>query len=504
MRIPVGGSPGGARVRRRLAVGRRQRPRRVAQVDPGADKVVRRTGRERAARARVRGGGAVWVASGVDGIIRGIDSTHGGLSRLSTSAGTRARRRRRRRAVGGERGGGHGDADRPPDRHRACPDPGRQRAERGRRRRGRGVGRSTATTGRSRASIRDKRVRGRSASAATRRGRRGRGLACGWRAARRALSRASIRRGGARATPRDRERPAAIAVAGGSVWAAADATRTAHRGGTLRVRLPYQPKQAVRCSTPHWTLGHLHVVTEELQSMAYDGLVAYRRAQGVGGPTFLVALATTVPRRRGRQDLHLPAATRPRYPTVRPVRPRTSGPRSSASWCRMNSGVFPALFPAILGAGRCTPRRRRCDLSRGIETDVPARTITIHLTRPDGDLLHKLTMLFASVVPADSPRHPTTGVTPPAPGRTASSPGTPIAAGRSCATVTSDRARRARAERASQTASTSACTRRPGSSGRSPTCSGVPRISRCSRMRSRRWSLSDAFEHWWLARRGRW
>ena len=52
--------------------------------------------------------------------------------------------------------------------------------------------------------------------------------------------------GPSKATPFETgSRPTAIAVAGGSVWAAADAPQTAHRGGTLRVRLPYPPEEAV-------------------------------------------------------------------------------------------------------------------------------------------------------------------------------------------------------------------------------------------------------------------
>ena len=81
---------------------------------------------------------------------------------------------------------------------------------------------------------------------------------------------------------------------------------------------------------------------------------------------------------------------------------------------------LPRLYSAIVGAPRCMRRGARCDLSRGIETNVPARTITIHLSRPDGDLLHKLTMHFASVVPADSPDRPTRGLH--APGYRAVSP----------------------------------------------------------------------------------
>ena len=61
---------------------------------------------------------------------------------------------------------------------------------------------------------------------------------------------------------------------------------------------------------------------------------------------------------------------------------------------------FPPLYAGIVGARRCAAR---CDLSAGIETDEHARTITVHLTRPDADFLHKLTYQFAYVVPASTP-----------------------------------------------------------------------------------------------------
>jgi ABC-type transport system substrate-binding protein len=62
-------------------------------------------------------------------------------------------------------------------------------------------------------------------------------------------------------------------------------------------------------------------------------------------------------------------------------------------------------------------------LHRGAEvlrTDGPAdpraRTITNHLTRPDGDFLHKLTQPFAFVVPSDTPLHLTGDHAPPGTG----------------------------------------------------------------------------------------
>jgi DNA-binding beta-propeller fold protein YncE len=88
--------------------------------------------------------------------------------------------------------------------------------------------------------------------------------------------------------------PAAIVVAGGSVWAAADAPRSAHRGGTLRVLVPSSPKPSLPLDwlDPHAYMGW---AAFSLESLAYDGLVAYRRVEGPAGATIVGALATTAP-----------------------------------------------------------------------------------------------------------------------------------------------------------------------------------------------------------------
>ena len=70
----------------------------------------------------------------------------------------------------------------------------------------------------------------------------------------------------------------------------------------------------------------------------------------------------------------------------------------------VTGNLFGDFYADIVGARRCMRHtEERCDLSRGIETDRRARTITVRLTRPDGDFLHKLTMQFAYVVPANTP-----------------------------------------------------------------------------------------------------
>jgi peptide/nickel transport system substrate-binding protein len=61
-----------------------------------------------------------------------------------------------------------------------------------------------------------------------------------------------------------------------------------------------------------------------------------------------------------------------------------------------------SFFTGLLGAEACHSGSP-CDLSRAITVDDHARTVTFHLTAPDGDFLYKLAFAFAAPVPASVP-----------------------------------------------------------------------------------------------------
>ena len=108
-------------------------------------------------------------------------------------------------------------------------------------------------------------------------------------------------------------------------------------------------------------------------------------SSGAAGATLVGALATDAPppSHDGRTYVFtLRRGTALLRRQARPAR-RTSAPRWSASSTRSARRIPPVLRrPSSERRGACD-RRARCDLSRGIETDPRARTITIHLTRPD-------------------------------------------------------------------------------------------------------------------------
>ena len=199
--------------------------------------------------------------------------------------------------------------------------------------------------------------------------------------------------------------PSAIAVADGSVWTAALAAPTTHRGGTLRVEV--YPLEFERLEPANFD-----ATTAELLSLAYDGLLAYRRAGGATFGALVGDLATEVPRPSpdGRTYVF---TLRPnlRYSDGSRVRPEDF--RASLEALLRNRPELPPYYQAIVGAQRCARRRARCDLSAGIVTDARARTITVHLTRPDGEFLQRLADPLALVAPA---AHPFGGAQPPGTG----------------------------------------------------------------------------------------
>ncbi|MEA2134891.1 MAG: hypothetical protein QOC68_2800, partial [Solirubrobacteraceae bacterium] len=191
--------------------------------------------------------------------------------------------------------------------------------------------------------------------------------------------------------------PSALTVADGSLWAAATVSRAGHRGGTLH--FASSPFDTCNCLDP---AGYDERDWPVL-SLAYDGLVSYRRIPGVGGSTLVADLATSVPQPSdGGRTYTFQLRAGLRFSDGAPVRPedfRASIERE----VRLTVGApVTPFYDGIAGAQACRPRRP-CDLSKGIETDAAARTITIHLRHPDVEFVHKLALPLAYVLPASAP-----------------------------------------------------------------------------------------------------
>ncbi len=198
--------------------------------------------------------------------------------------------------------------------------------------------------------------------------------------------------------------PAALAVFDSGVWTAALAATSTHRGGTLRVSATVQRPRLSLIEPALWF---------PPAALVYDGLVGYRRAGGSAGGTLAANLASDLPEpsRDGRTYLFT-LRRNVHFSNGAPLRPedvRASFERLLGMPTRIRNFFVPDL-PPIQGAGRCRPNR--CDLSEAIETNAAAGTVTIHLSQPDPDALHKLHNVF--IVPSGSPSKPVT--TRPLPG----------------------------------------------------------------------------------------
>jgi peptide/nickel transport system substrate-binding protein len=202
--------------------------------------------------------------------------------------------------------------------------------------------------------------------------------------------------------------PSAVAVTRSEVWATATASRASHHGGTLRFA---SPPWECNCIDPASYGG----TDWSVLSLAYDGLVAYRRIAGAGGSTLVPDLATSIPQPAdGGRTYTFRLREGLRFSDGAPVRPEDF--RSSIERVmRLSEGLAPPFFGSIAGAEACG--RRRCELPEGIETDDAARTITIHLRRPDSEFVHKLASPYAFVLPSGAPArfirsHPQPGTGP--------------------------------------------------------------------------------------------
>ena len=175
--------------------------------------------------------------------------------------------------------------------------------------------------------------------------------------------------------------------------------RASHRGGTLRVRTSLRltdPDTHMCCNTP-----------PALRNSSYDALLGISVAPGAVG-TLVPNLALAVPRRAGRRpDVHVPPATGPalldRTPRAGlglPPRHRARAPLASPSL----AGYLDAL-PGSRGAAPA----RHCDLGAAVRADDEAGTVTLHLARPDPELLWALAWSNFAPSPTDSGPVPGTG-----------------------------------------------------------------------------------------------
>jgi ABC-type transport system substrate-binding protein/DNA-binding beta-propeller fold protein YncE/tRNA A-37 threonylcarbamoyl transferase component Bud32 len=206
-------------------------------------------------------------------------------------------------------------------------------------------------------------------------------------------------RTGERETMTLKSSPTALALNDARLWVSTSPGLATHRGGVLR--LLTEPSLC-RCVDPAFGTDEIFNLTDQnVTTLVYDGLLAYRRVGGIAGASLVPNLAARMPVRSADRKRYTFELRRVRFSNGALVRP--SDFRSSLErMLVLNGGMERRAYGRIVGASACG--NKRCVLSRGILVDDSAGTVTIRLTEPDADLLHKLALPLASVIPARTPR----------------------------------------------------------------------------------------------------
>jgi YVTN family beta-propeller protein len=199
--------------------------------------------------------------------------------------------------------------------------------------------------------------------------------------------------------------PLGLALAGHRLWIATDGIGTvAHRGGVLEMLASgiygtgYGDPPTIDPGSAYDTyIWRLLVMTS-------DGLVGYRRDGGVAGNELVPDLAVALPAPTDNgltYTFHIRSGIR--YSNGVPLR-ASDFVRGLERAFEVGQGPVGDLTQ-IAGAAKCYVHPTNCDLSRGIVTDNATNTVTIHVTKPDPDLLAELTLPAAYPVPPGTPVH---------------------------------------------------------------------------------------------------
>ena len=169
-----------------------------------------------------------------------------------------------------------------------------------------------------------------------------------------------------------------------------------HRGGTMRLLA----RSAAGTLDPH-----INYTSQgwQMYQPIYDGLVTFRKAEGMDGFTVVADLAEAMPEVSNdgktftfklRKGIKFSNGQEVGVKDVVASFQRifkVSGP---------TSGTF---YAGIVGADKCLADTKSCTLEGGVVGDEAAGSITINLVKPDAEFLYKLALPHAVTLPADTP-----------------------------------------------------------------------------------------------------
>ncbi|MBX6320929.1 MAG: ABC transporter substrate-binding protein [Rhodospirillaceae bacterium] len=174
------------------------------------------------------------------------------------------------------------------------------------------------------------------------------------------------------------------------------ALQAEHKGGTMRLLATSAAgtiDPQVNYTLQYW----------QLYQSIYDGLTAFKHANGEDGFTVVPDLAEALPNptNDGRSyTFKLRKGIKfwdGREVTVKDV------VASFQRIFKVSSPTSGTFYAGIVGADKCLKEPATCTLEGGVVGDEAAGTVTINLVAPDPELFQKLAVPHAVVVPADSP-----------------------------------------------------------------------------------------------------
>src|SRR5262249_16749642 len=170
------------------------------------------------------------------------------------------------------------------------------------------------------------------------------------------------------------DEPTALTAAGKRLWVTVLPSLASHRGGTLKVLGAWNPYDT---ADPADFSGFRQW---QMLSLTNDGLVTYRRVDGLAGDQLVPDLATTLPTLTDDRKTYTFLVRRHlRCSNGELVRPEDFR-RGIERVFAVGNPYIQSFYAGIRGARHCARHPMACDLRRGISTDHRAYTVTFHLT----------------------------------------------------------------------------------------------------------------------------
>ena len=193
----------------------------------------------------------------------------------------------------------------------------------------------------------------------------------------------------------------ALVIAGAGQGAAS------HRGGTLKL----DAKAAGGTLDPqvNYTLEYW-----QLYQATYDGLLAFKKANGTAAFTVVPDLAENLPTpTNGGKTWVFKLRKGIKFSNGQPLTVNDVV-ASFQRIFKVKSPTSGSFYAGIVGAQACLKTPATCTLKGGVIGNAKTNTVTINLTAPDSEFKDRLAVPHASIVPANSP--PSDAGTKPLPG----------------------------------------------------------------------------------------